>query len=229
MTVSSAAETSPSLKLRSEGRALRDHGRPEAAIPDEIQDEEMQTVAMRRSSDQTGAAGTEMKRQKTDSEITLRRSLDSSSNRSLDPRQEEGRARRQTSEIEREKLEKIALKELRRLDREDRMERAKVGRDSQSSSVADSTGKSSSSASSAHQPGVPSASPGAEPANLENIVELEEEEEQSLFQSPNFFVELKAMQDSFMAKPAKAKNGEFNMKNANPAERAGFGESDGAS
>ncbi|CAK9022106.1 unnamed protein product [Durusdinium trenchii] len=151
-----------------------------------------------------------MKRQKTDSEKTLRQSLDSASDRSIDPRQESGRVKRQISEIE--ELEKIALKELRRLNRLERD--TKVRRDSKSSSVADSAGATSSSASSA-RPANAEAAAGAVSLDLQDVPGLEDIAEAE-----------EVAQDSFMAKPAKAKNGEFCMRRATPEERAGFDESD---
>ena len=166
------------------GHALRAQHPPVAALPGELDAEDMEWSLERRPRESLPGHETEMKRQKTDSEKTLRQSLDSASDRSIDPRQESGRVKRQISEIE--ELEKIALKELRRLNRLERD--TKVRRDSKSSSVADSAGATSSSASSA-RPANAEAAAGAVSLDLQDVPGLEdiaeaEEEEQSLFPEP---------------------------------------------
>ena len=117
--------------------------------------------------------------------------------------------RKRVADTEAKRLEREALKELRRLDREDRQQRRTQPTAAASSSA-------------------PATAASDEQASIVSEVEDEllgsSEADADLL---SFFEMSPQDSDkSFMAKPAKSKNSEFNMKLATPEERKGFEASD---
>lgn len=113
-----------------------------------------------------------------------------------------GPVRKRVQDLESERREKEALKYLRQMDREERAARAKQR-----------------------------ANPmGSIPASSDRPPDPPPPEDDALLEWANsqssFFNIAKGEQSTFLAKPAKAKNSEFNMKTATPEERKGFRESD---
>ena len=114
----------------------------------------------------------------------------------------QGRVRRQVLDLEeQERLNRVALRELKRLEREERA--SQVTRRSSSSNQEENQPEASAS----------STNPLEEDDTLLSYFELKAEQAED-------------HQPCFLAKPAKPKNSEFNMKNATDEEKKGFSASD---
>ena len=153
----------------------------------------------------------------TNSEESKRRKIEIASVE--EPPETRDRAPKRSSELQNQKLEKLAIKELRRLNREER-----------SRSMASSSSVPPVGVQVASQVDVTSSTSGTALATPEPVDDIFNEEESSVHQHANYFVgfaELQVKEDgNFLIKNAKTKNAEFDMRQANPEDLLGFQGSD---
>ena len=143
----------------------------------------------------------------------------------------EEKVRKRVAQLQTERLEREAMKYLKQRDRQERAERARARREGNSPSEAAASSSRPQtlpdpSQESQQDPPLPQELPAGEneDENLWNTINSSFFSDFANQHLPGFYVKLskkRAMEVSLLAKPAKAKNAEFDMKTATPEERLG--------